>query len=200
MKFIVVEVTPNAFWRVPEHEWNDIYNANVGFHYDDNHNFWKDGIPEGFIDAVIDGPIMANKETLPYREEFNLPSSSWQDPIIEGDSSFALYDDYKVGENFARFQHIIDMANAAGIKIIALNYPVHPGYGKTNMVGPYGPSSATAKKVLDRVASMGVVLMDENNWGNHDYTDEMAYNHDHLSYLGAIQLTHRLDSLLGTLK
>lgn len=200
VKFIVVEVTPNAFWRVPEHDWNDIYNANVGFHYDENHNFWKDGIPEGFIDAVIDGPIMANKETLPYREEFNLPSSSWQDPIIEGDSSFTLYDDYMVGDNFARFQHIIDMANAAGIKIIALNYPVHPGYGKTNMVGPYGPSSATAKKVLDSVASMGVVLMDENNWGNHDYTDEMAYDPDHLSYLGAIQLTHRLDSLLGTLK
>jgi hypothetical protein len=143
---------------------------------------------------------MANTETLPYRDEFTLPSVSWQDPVIDGDSTFTPYDGYMVEENFARFQRIVDWANEAGIKVIALNYPVHPGYGQTIMVGPYGPTSGTAKRVLDRVASMGVILMDENNWGNHDYTDEMAYDPDHLSYLGAIQLTHRLDSLLQTLK
>jgi hypothetical protein len=35
--------------------------------------------------------------------------------------------------------------------------------------------------------------------GDHDYTDEMAFNEDHLSYLGAIQLTTRLDSVLKSL-
>jgi uncharacterized protein (TIGR02171 family) len=200
VKYIIVEVTPNAFWRLPEHDWYDIFNTNAGFHYDQHHDFWKDGVPEGFIDAVIDGPTMANTETLPYRDEFTLPSVSWQAPVIDGDSTFTPYDGYMVEENFARFQRIVDWANEAGIKVIALNYPVHPGYGQTIMVGPYGPTSGTAKRVLDRVASMGVILMDENNWGNHDYTDEMAYDPDHLSYLGAIQLTHRLDSLLQTLK
>ena len=42
-------------------------------------------------------------------------------------------------------------------------------------------------------------LWDENKMGDHDYTDEMAFNEDHLSYLGAIQLTTRLDSLLKKL-
>lgn len=42
--------------------------------------------------------------------------------------------------------------------------------------------------------------MDENKMGDHDYTDAMAFDYDHLSYLGAAQLTHRLDSLLNTLK
>jgi hypothetical protein len=32
--------------------------------------------------------------------------------------------------------------------------------------------------------------------GLHDYSDEMAVNTDHLSALGARQLTERLDSLL----
>ena len=200
VKFIVIEVTPNAFWRTPEQDWNDIYNANLGMHYDESHNFWKEGVPDGFIDAVIDGPTITNKETLPYREEFNLPSASWYSPNIEIDSSYTPYDAYMVEENFARFQRIVDMANEAGIKVIALNYPVHPGYGKTTMVGPYGPTNGTAKRVLERVESTGAILMDENNWGNHDYTDEMAFDPDHLSYLGAIQLTHRLDSLLQTLK
>ena len=200
VKYIIVEVTPIAFWRLPEHDWYDIYNANAGLHYDQHHNFWKDGVPEGFIDAVIDGPTMANKETLPYRDEFTLPSVSWQAPVIDGDSTSTPYDGYMVEDNFARFQRIVDLANEAGIKVIALNYPVHPGYNQTIMVGPYGPTNGTAKRILDRVASMGVILMDENKWGNHDYSDEMAYDPDHLSYLGAIQLTHRLDSLLQSLK
>lgn len=200
VKYIIVEVTPIAFWRLPEHDWYDIYNANAGLHYDQHHNFWKDGVPEGFIDAVIDGPTMANKETLPYRDEFTLPSVSWQAPVIDGDSTSTPYDGYMVEDNFARFQRIVDLANEAGIKVIALNYPVHPGYNQTIMVGTYGPTNGTAKRILDRVASMGVILMDENNWGDHDYSDEMAYDPDHLSYLGAIQLTHRLDSLLQSLK
>ena len=36
--------------------------------------------------------------------------------------------------------------------------------------------------------------------GNHDYTDKMAVNKDHLCTLGAEKFTQRLDSLLKTLK
>jgi hypothetical protein len=42
--------------------------------------------------------------------------------------------------------------------------------------------------------------MDENKNGKHDYSDEMALNTDHLSALGAAQITQRLDSLLKTLE
>jgi len=44
------------------------------------------------------------------------------------------------------------------------------------------------------------ILMDENKMGNHDYTDEMAFDYDHLSVIGATQLSSRLDSLLHTLE
>ena len=42
--------------------------------------------------------------------------------------------------------------------------------------------------------------MDENKMGDHDYTDEMAQNRDHLSYLGAQKLTARLDSVLKSIE
>ena len=35
--------------------------------------------------------------------------------------------------------------------------------------------------------------------GNHDYTDEMANDHSHLSGLGAAQLSRRIDSLITKL-
>lgn len=44
------------------------------------------------------------------------------------------------------------------------------------------------------------MVMDEHKMGNHDYTEDMAVNTDHLAILGAIQLTRRLDSLLKTLE
>ena len=42
-------------------------------------------------------------------------------------------------------------------------------------------------------------LLDENKMGNHDYTNEMAYDWDHLSEAGAQQFSARLDSLFQTL-
>ena len=44
------------------------------------------------------------------------------------------------------------------------------------------------------------VLMDENKFGEHDYTDEMANDYDHLAAAGAKYLSVRLDSLIMTLK
>ncbi len=38
--------------------------------------------------------------------------------------------------------------------------------------------------------------MDENKNGNHDYSDKMALNTDHLSSLGAQKITERLDSII----
>ncbi len=200
LKFIVIEITPNIFWRVPAQDWHDIYSTNIGLHYDENHNFWKDNIPDGFIDAVIDAPTLANKSGLLYREDFTLASRSWKHVIISHDSTDMQYDNVLMKNNFLRFTQIVEKANAAGIKVIALNYPVHPGYAETGTSGPHGPARSTAMKLQERIAELDVVLMDENKWGLHDYTDEMAYDPDHLSYLGAIQLTHRLDSLLQTLK
>ena len=41
--------------------------------------------------------------------------------------------------------------------------------------------------------------MDENKMGEHDYTDDMAYDRDHLGSLGAEKISRRLDSLIQTL-
>ena len=200
LKFIVVEITPNMFWRTPEQDWFDIYNTNLGLHYDENHDFWKENIPDGFIDAVVDGPTLTSTQTLPYRDDFSLPTDSWGIALVACDSTEMEYGNEVMKVNFAHLERIVKMANEAGVKVIALNFPVNPGYAETGTSGPYGPARSIAKKVLKKIAALDVVLMDENKWGEHDYTDDMAYDPDHLSYEGALQLTHRLDSLLQTLK
>ena len=69
----------------------------------------------------------------------------------------------------------------------------------------HGPTRSSAAECLKRVSIIAeknphFVLLDENKSGNHDYDDKMALNTDHLSVLGASQLTSRLDSILKTLK
>ena len=60
---------------------------------------------------------------------------------------------------------------------------------------------SVATRLLNEIANWEKVysnfkLMDENKMGDHDYTDKMAFDYDHLSYRGAQELSKRLDSLI----
>ncbi|HPW95315.1 MAG TPA: hypothetical protein PLT31_09040, partial [Fibrobacteraceae bacterium] len=76
---------------------------------------------------------------------------------------------------------------------------------ETGAFGRYGLKRSRAKMLIEEMNAfedkyLNFYLMDENKMGDHDYTEEMAFDYDHLSVLGAVQLTSRLDSLLQTLE
>lgn len=102
--------------------------------------------------------------------------------------------------NLDLYGEIIDRATELGVKVILLVPPQNPEYAKTGSFGIYGLRRSLAMKLLENAKHMNVVFFDENKMGAHDYTADMAYNTDHLSHMGAIQLSERLDSLLKTLK
>ena len=102
--------------------------------------------------------------------------------------------------NFQLFEEIVELAKERNLKVICFIAPQSPDYRETGSFGVYGPKRSVADSILSVVKAMDVVWMDENMMGDHDYTDDMAYNVDHLSAAGATQLTLRLDSLLETLK
>ena len=69
----------------------------------------------------------------------------------------------------------------------------------------YGMQRSVVKKIIAQLNAYAdeepyFILMDENKMGDHDYTDDMAQNRDHLSYAGAQQMTARVESLLRSLK
>jgi len=201
VKYLVFEFTPNMFWRTENMDWNSVHNNVPGYIYDEHHNFWKDNVPDDFIEAVIESPTTSpNMQDFPYRDEFTLQSKSWGKAISEANTSAMVLNDKLPQANMALFKDMVKKANDAGIKVIALVFPVHPGFGKTGIFGAFGPSNETAQEIFDEISKLDLILMDEYKWGEHDYTNEMASDPDHLSYLGAEQLSHRLDSLLQTLE
>lgn len=201
LKYFIMELAPDMFYRTAAYHWNPIYEENPGYAYDEKHGFWKDGVPDGFLEAVEACPRIEDKSKFAYDRNYQLPSTSW------GKRTEFLVDSMTFKNNreplidcYAIYKSLVDVATAKGVKVVSVILPRHPGYSKTGMFGAGGPDRSTAKEIIDSVSRMNVILFDENKWGNHDYTDEMAHDYDHLSYLGAEQLSRRLDSLLKTLE
>ena len=102
-------------------------------------------------------------------------------------------------------ESFITLAKEEKINVIGVIFPQSPSYKNTGSFGRYGTRRSIALEMINKIKEMekeysNFHLMDENKMGNHDYTEEMALDYDHLSALGAVQITSRLDSLLQTLE
>ena len=102
-------------------------------------------------------------------------------------------------------EDFLNEAKTRNIYVVGIVFPQNPGYRETGAFGRYGPQRSVAMSILDSLDKMqekfpNFILMDENKMGNHDYTDDEAWNTDHLAFLGAVKISGRLDSLLSTLK
>ena len=180
-----------------------------GYQYDANHGFWVDGIPEGFLEA-IDNSYPAEIEVRNQISERGGEiafSRSWDsDPLdVLLDSVFTDGEMESLYKRMDDLKALIALAAEKKIYIIGIIFPQAPYYKETGAFGCYGLQRSVAKKLIASLDSLDqkneyFVLMDENKMGNHDYTDEMAYNRDHLSNIGALQMTARLDSVLRSLE
>lgn len=203
LKVLVLEMSPDFLWYDGYGTWYSvIYDKVPGYKYDENHNFWVDGLPEHFVDAVKVTPRPETALLHPYDlEDFLMASVQWGVPYIQNDTAAFNWDSPVYQENFATFHWIIKTALAKGLKVVVAVYPQNPAYKNTGSFGVYGPRRSYAKIVLDSVQKIdNIVYFDENKFGDHDYTDDMAYNVDHLAAAGAKVFTHRIDSLLKTLE
>ena len=208
LKAIAVSVDLDG-WHCHEDHLELVLLGGPGYIYDSNHNFWKDGIPKGFVDVVENSFPASVEETRSFTDRGGVyaPSRGWGADAIEilMDSVFSEEENACLDARMDDLMEIVDIASEKGIYVIGIIFPQAPQYKDTGSFGLYGLQRSVAPKKIARLDSLAkanpyFVLMDENKMGNHDYTDEMAQNRDHLSYLGAIQMTSRLVSVLESLK
>ena len=207
LKAIVLSLDMDNWNGLENHLWY-VLAAGPGYQYDANHGFWKDGIPKGFIEAVQNSypPSEAERELFSERGNMSSLIRDWLvDPIeVVYDSMVnkeraALIDSY-----IERLVNIVNRASEQNVYVVGVIFPQAPQFKNTGSIGLYGLQRSYARKLISRLDSIDkankyFVLMDENKMGDHDYTDKMAFNRDHLSDLGAEVITARLDSLLKTL-
>lgn len=182
------------------------YLSYAGFVYDKNHNYWQDGVPEDLYQYTKESPGNPSwasriRETRGYLVN---NANSWGNPKITKDSTWFSTNSSTYYKNFNAFVELLEACQEKGITVIGVLTPQNPAYKETGAYGLAGLQRSKAVELIEELSALhdtypNFYLMDENKMGDHDYTDDMAFDTDHLADAGATQLTHRLDSLITSL-
>ena len=179
-----------------------------GYIYDKNHSFWKNEDMADFsqiVEAVSPFSMEAINAYGKSRGWLENESVEWDSPLVESDSNWSLTNTNSLDWNLKRLESFVKEMDRLQINVVGVIFPQNPRYRETGSWGRYGPQRSAAEKYIESVQALAgrisrFEVLDENRNGNHDYTDQMALNTDHLSVSGAEYLTARLDSLLNTLE
>lgn len=212
LKYLVLSVDFDMWWRDENDSYDNFflseYKFYPGYVYDENHDFWKDGYPEGLLENTHEAPgLDVFKENfMPSRGFMAEPGTSWgENPTVDYDSTWVEKNPKLYAANLNKLKEMIALANEHKIKVIGIIFPQHPGYVSTGSYSRYGPRRSQADSLIQEIADISkdysnFILWDEHKAGYHDYADSLASSKDHLNEKGAQVLTSRLDSLIKTLE
>jgi uncharacterized protein (TIGR02171 family) len=212
LKYIVISLDIDFWYKTDGPESDNFFATSFydypGYVYDANHDYWKDGYPDGLLESTENAISMVEYDRyFGDRGRFMANECySWGDTVeITLDSTY--YDDkmYLIENSLETLKKIIEMAAEKDIYVVGLILPQNPKYKETGAFGRYGLRRSVAKTIIEEIAGYKTLypnfaLLDENKMGEHDYPDDMALDFDHLCAEGAPKITSRVDSLLKTLK
>ena len=199
VKVVVVELSPGFMFRSYNELTGPVVRNSPGIRYDENHlsDATKKEIAklsqEQEFPQVLLGQQYIEGTCL-------LPVGEWGVPIVNVDISLMNFESTYLQTTLKKVKSLKKLMDSKEVKLVAAIPPRNPGYKDTEAFDPYGPSWDVAHKIIDAVKDMGIEIFDEYKDGHHDYTDEMANNTNHVSYLGAARFSVRLDAFLKTLK
>ena len=182
------------------------YEAYPGYVYDKNHDFWKGYNTDMLYELTYDG-LGSNSLGNKIRPTRGYPPSNaagWGEPVVDDDSCWMDKGASLYQMNMTMFKDLLSICKKNNIVLIAVLFPTNPRYKETGAYSRHGLRRSQAPALIEELNALSddypnFILFDENKMGDHDYTDEMAQDLDHLATPGATQLTHRLDSLIQTL-
>ena len=202
LKAVGFTVMPAWYLEDPGEDWWTVMSNFVGILYDRRHDFWKSGVPDGFLRAVKAKLSDGAKYSIE-KKEYDVPSLGWRSnpPALYVDDSAE-----KLGaglpRNMALLEEMADTLARRGILMLLINFPQSPHYRQTPYAGYYGPTWDGYRRVMDTLEAFegrhaNVVLYDAYNEGVHDYDSLDFYDDSHLSRRGGIKISRRIDSIIA---
>lgn len=211
LKYVLVSLDIDMWWKVEKNDEDNFFYSEYlnypGYAYDKNHDYWKDGYPEGLAELTetsaglefYENDIM---ETKGFHKE---TCDQWETaPSVDRDSSWFDKNPEAFYANLKQLETMVETAQKYGITVIGTIFPQSPNFKKTGSFGRYGIRRSIAQDRIDEIKALekhysNFALMDENKMGDHDYENSEAQNRDHLCYVGASKFTARFKSLLEEL-
>ena len=209
LKYIIIEIALDRLWLTKQNSFFYLKSPEIkGYVYDANHDFWKSGVPEGLLEHTQNVPkVSSYAANLTERGYMPLKGcSDWRSSVYaERDVAWLDTGRVRLEETLGYLTEIIQLAKAKGIKVVGVEMPLNPNYKNVDAYGKYGLRNSDAPEIFERLNALtqkydNFTFFDQHKMGEHDYLNGMNYDDDHLCRAGAEQMTHRLDSLLKTLK
>jgi uncharacterized protein (TIGR02171 family) len=180
-----------------------------GYAYDRSHNYWVDGFPKELVTLTENGPVGSAtlKETLLTHNGFYPEScNGWRksNPELKQDSNWHKNKPEPFDQNLETLKEFPRLAQKLNVRVIGIEIPFNTAYQKTGAYGNNGILRSEAPALIQQIQDISdiypnFIFMNENNFGNHDYTSEMAHDDGHLCPVGAEQLTKRVLALIKKL-
>lgn len=208
LRYIILSLDYDLWRWGPNSDHNFFYSDYKkfpGYIYDKNHEYWAAGIPEGLAELTEDGYSDKNGEAL--RESMGYWSighcNGWGTGTCSYDSTLLTSKHIEMAMD--TLVDLVETAEKRNIYVIGIVFPVSPNYKNTGRFACYGARRSVADSLTKVLTAMQkqyphFIVMDENKMGNHDYSDAMAEDQQHLCPAGAKQMTHRVDSLLMSIE
>ena len=212
LKYVVLSLDID-FWNKPDGEKSDNFFQNAyrrypGYVYDKNHNYWRDGYPEGLLEYTtkyLDVKPYLVHEVDRGATMFQYCGGWANPPLVEGDST--AYDSEKnlYEKSLESLVDIIQSAQNKNIVVVGILFPQNPAYQNTGAYGRYGLRRSAAEQLISRFVELeknypNFKFLDRNRMGNHGYPSEWFVDDDHLCIEGAKSLTETVDILLNGLE
>ena len=180
-----------------------------GYAYDRSHNYWVDAFPKELVTLTENGPVGSAtlKETLLTHNGFYPEScNGWRksNPQLKQDSNWHKNNPEPFDRNLETLKEFPRLAQKQNVRVIGVEIPFNPAYQETGAYGNNGILRSEAPALIQQIQDISdiypnFIFMNENNFGNHDYTSEMALDDGHLCPVGAEQLTKRVLALIKKL-
>lgn len=179
-----------------------------GYVYDINHGFWINGGRDEIVsisrkmikDVNVLSLFYNTMGWVPADGDFSWTAGGANPKALVADSSWSNKPDtYEYA--LSQLEDIIYRAKNRNILVVGVVYPQSPYYATTGSFGRHGMRRSHAMKILERIEALQssnshFVLMDENKMGKHHYADSLAFDYDHLNYLGGMVLSSKIDSVI----
>ena len=185
-----------GWWYYPDGDfvWKSGIELSRGFQYDQNHTFWKVGLPSGFKARMAAAPNMVDVQRDQDLGWYRDKSNGWGDslPPCFITESWSI-DRPEYIANITAFATLVSDLSARGIRILGIIFPQSPHYVNTRYFGMEGPTWETAHQIMPQLQSIqesntNFYLYDAYQNGLHDYNDSEAANYAHLSEKGCTKI------------
>jgi len=185
--------------------WNYI-SGTKGYLYDKNHGFWEGDLPPDFERLITAAHCPA---VLPGWDTLGLDStvcSNWggSNPDIGAYGTDWTIDQSYYRANIDSLKSLIKTLSDRTIHLILYTTPESPYYKNTNAYGRWGPGRGSGEAMMAQLKALEDTFpeyyhfYDANRGGNHDYTDDEAWDFDHLCAKGAQKFSTRVSALVDS--